>query len=67
MTGSENVPTEETTPKGMESGEERRKPTPARSLLKPVVMDDEDLAEISQELLDMYEDSFKEIQEGEII
>ena len=67
MTGSENIPTEETTPKGMESGDERRKATPARSLLKPVVMDDEDLAEISQDLLDMYEESFKEIEEGEII
>jgi len=67
MTGSGNYSREDSSRRGRDFDDDERRPAAARPQLKPVVMDEEDLANVSQELLDMYEESFKEIQEGEII
>jgi small subunit ribosomal protein S1 len=47
--------------------DERRRFKPKPAPLKPVFRDDEEAEEVSKELLDMYEQSFKEIDEGEIV
>jgi small subunit ribosomal protein S1 len=65
LVGDENT-RESAFPQGTESVEERGKDT-RFAHLKPVVDDDEEAPDIPQELLEMYEDSFKEIQEGEIV
>jgi small subunit ribosomal protein S1 len=51
---------------GTDSDEERGQDTKF-ARLKPVLDDDEDARDIPQELLEMYEESFKEIEEGEIV
>jgi small subunit ribosomal protein S1 len=66
MTGSEETIGESTFPTGTQSDEERGRGTKFPHL-KPVVDDEEDAADIPQELLEMYEESFREIEEGEIV
>lgn len=67
MTGSENIPREETSAEWTEPKEERRERPRWQEQLKPIAADDEEAPEISQELLDMYEESFREMREGEIV
>ena len=55
MTGSENIPREETSTERTEPIEERRERPQWQEQLKPIAADDEEAPEISQELLDMYE------------
>jgi small subunit ribosomal protein S1 len=50
-----------------QSYDERRRSKPKPAPLKPVFRDDEETGEVSKDLLDMYEQSFKEIDEGEIV
>ncbi|MFZ1948087.1 MAG: S1 RNA-binding domain-containing protein, partial [bacterium] len=52
---------------GAPSYDDRRRVKPKPAPIKPVFRDDEEVGEISKELLDMYEQSFKEIDEGEIV
>jgi len=66
MTGSEETIRENTSPEETESNEERGQDTKLIHL-KPVVDDDEEAPEIPRELLEMYEESFREIREGEIV
>ena len=51
---------------GAQSYDDRRRPKP-KPYLKPVFRDDEEAGEVSKDVLDMYEQSFKEIDEGEIV
>jgi small subunit ribosomal protein S1 len=67
MTGSENIPGEETSAERTVPEEERREQPKWQAQIKPIVADDEDAPEISQELLEMYEESFREMREGEIV
>jgi small subunit ribosomal protein S1 len=66
MTGGEETIRESGSPEGTEPTEERGLDTKLAHL-KPVLDDDEDAADIPRELLEMYEDSFREIREGEIV
>jgi small subunit ribosomal protein S1 len=52
---------------GAPSFEERRRVKPKPAPIKPVFRDDEEVGEIPKDVLDMYEQSFKEIDEGEIV
>jgi small subunit ribosomal protein S1 len=67
MTGSEGIPTEDTSRERTQPPMERSEKAPWHSQMKPIVADDEEAPEVSQELLDMYEESFKEMREGEIV
>jgi small subunit ribosomal protein S1 len=51
---------------GGQSYDDRKRVKP-KPVLKPVFQDDEEAGELSKDLLDMYEQSFKEIDEGEIV
>jgi small subunit ribosomal protein S1 len=51
---------------GAQSYDERKRVKP-KPVLKPVFQDTEEGGEVSKDILDMYEQSFKEIDEGEII
>jgi small subunit ribosomal protein S1 len=51
---------------GAQSYDDRKRIKP-KPVLKPVFQDDEGTEEVSKDLLDMYEQSFKEIDEGEIV
>ena len=66
MTGSEETIRESASPEGTEPVEERGQDTKLAHL-KPIFDDDEDAPEIPREILEMYEESFREIREGEIV
>jgi small subunit ribosomal protein S1 len=67
MVESENVERQETSRTGTQSDEERREFKERFPDMKPVLRDDEDDWEVPVELLEMYEDSFKEMREGDIV
>jgi small subunit ribosomal protein S1 len=67
MAGSEHTPREETSREWAQSFDERPKKVPWDAHIKPIAREDEEAAEIPQDILDMYEESFKEMREGEII
>ncbi|MFH1314647.1 MAG: 30S ribosomal protein S1 [Candidatus Eisenbacteria bacterium] len=67
MTGSEKTPREGTSREWTPSFEERGKKIPWNAKIKPIAREDEDDVEIPQDILDMYEESFKELREGETI
>jgi len=52
---------------GGDSYDDRKRTKPKPAPLKPVFRDDEEGEEVSKDLLDLYEQSFKEIDEGEIV
>ena len=66
MTELEPRPVEKASSEGAQSSEERREKHPYRRI-RPVHVDEEEGVEISPELLQMYEESFKEMEEGEIV
>jgi small subunit ribosomal protein S1 len=66
MISGEETPREEMSQEKSASDGERRRGDP-RTELKPVVTDDEEETSIPQEILDMYEESFREMREGDII
>jgi small subunit ribosomal protein S1 len=67
MSESENVEKQEPSPTGTQSGEERRDFRQRFPALKPLERDDEEDWEVPEELLEMYEESFKEMREGDIV
>jgi small subunit ribosomal protein S1 len=67
MTGSEDITREGAPAEGVQSHEERGMDSQRYKHLRPIAADDEEAAEIPQELLEMYEESFKEMREGEIV
>jgi small subunit ribosomal protein S1 len=67
MTGSEQTPREEAPRERTQTSEERGKKVPWHAQIKPIAREDEEATEIPQDILDMYEESFKEMREGEII
>ena len=67
MTGSEDITREGAPTEEVQSHEGRGIDSERFKHLRPVAADDEDLAEIPRELLEMYEESFKEMREGEIV
>jgi len=66
MTELEPRPVEKASSEGAQSSGERREKHPYRRI-RPVHVDEEEGVEISPELLQMYEESFKEMEEGEIV
>ncbi len=67
MQENENVEKQESSQTGTQSGEERRDFRQRFPALKPVARDDEEDWEVPEELLEMYEESFKEMREGDIV
>jgi len=63
----ENVENQEVSRTGTQSDEERRDLKKRFPTLKPVGLDDEEDWEVPEELLEMYEESFKEMREGDIV
>ena len=63
----ENVENQEVSQTGTQDKEERRDFRQRFPTLKPVGRDDEEDWEIPEELLEMYEESFKEMREGDIV
>jgi small subunit ribosomal protein S1 len=67
MQESENVEKEESSRTGTESADERRDFKDRFPTLKPVGLEDDEEWEVPEELLEMYEESFKEMREGDIV
>jgi small subunit ribosomal protein S1 len=67
MMSSEEMDNAEASRERTRSEKEGRRETNPATRLKLVADDDEEAPEIPQELLDMYEESFKEIREGDIV
>jgi len=66
MRGSDHYGEESRYRNGPQSYDDRRRPK-AKPVLKPVFREDEETGGVSKDVLDMYEQSFKEIEEGEIV
>jgi small subunit ribosomal protein S1 len=67
MTGSEEIPRDQESQEQVQPTEEGRDETKAGTGITPIGVDDEDAEEIPQEVLDMYEETFREMREGEIV